>query len=182
MAPGHRHRGSGGGAEPVRDRHRSGPPDRGLPSRHCFRCVLRREAARQRRGGRQLRPDLQRARVQGDGDRAQEAGGDLMDLQRVVQILTALVCLAGIVAAVMISRTRFRSLKAGDTISLGVVTLSAVAFYKLLAFAGLAVAPAAAMFLANYHTFEGTHEVAACNGCHVMRPMVVDLMDPGSDT
>jgi len=105
-----------------------------------------------------------------------------MDLQRVVQVLATLVCVAGIIGAVIVARTRFRSLRPADSISLGVVTLSTVAFYKLLAFAGLAAAPAAAMVLANYHTFEGTHEVRACNGCHVMRPMVVDLMDPGSDT
>jgi hypothetical protein len=105
-----------------------------------------------------------------------------MGLQRVVQVLVLLVCLGGIIAAVIVSRTRFRLLKPADTVSLGVVTLSAMAFYKLLAFGGLAVTPAAAMVLANYHTFEGTHEVRACNGCHVMRPMVVDLMDPDSDT
>jgi Nitrate/TMAO reductases, membrane-bound tetraheme cytochrome c subunit len=105
-----------------------------------------------------------------------------MELQTVVKVLGTLACVAGIAAALIVARTRFKLLRPGDSISLGVVTLSSVAFYKLLALGGLVVAPAAAMALANYHTFEGTHEVRACNGCHVMRPMVVDLLEPGSDT
>jgi hypothetical protein len=42
--------------------------------------------------------------------------------------------------------------------------------------------PAATAGVANYHTFVGVHEVDACNRCHVMRPMVNDMMDPQSDT
>src|SRR5262249_61670549 len=60
--------------------------------------------------------------------------------------------------------------------------LSAVALWKLLAFAGFAVVPAATMAVANYHTFEGVHHVEACARCHVMRPMVNDMRDPHSDT
>jgi cytochrome c nitrite reductase small subunit len=59
--------------------------------------------------------------------------------------------------------------------------LSAAALWKLLAFAGFAVVPAATVAVANYHTFEGVHHVEACARCHVMRPMVTDMHDPHSD-
>lgn len=42
--------------------------------------------------------------------------------------------------------------------------------------------PAAAVFLENYHTFEGVHEVRGCASCHVMLPMVNDMRDPASET
>ena len=59
--------------------------------------------------------------------------------------------------------------------------LSTAALWKLLVFGALVVTPAAVVVVANYHTFVGVHEVEACNRCHVMRPMVVDMMDPKSD-
>jgi nitrate/TMAO reductase-like tetraheme cytochrome c subunit len=42
--------------------------------------------------------------------------------------------------------------------------------------------PVAAIGLANYHTFEGTHKVSACASCHVMLPMVNDMQQATSNT
>ena len=105
------------------------------------------------------------------------------DYLLVVMVLGTLVCVAGIVLCIITSRTRFdRMEQAHREIFLGVVHIPALALAKLMAFAAIIVLPAGAMFLANYHTFEGVHEVRGCAGCHVMRPMANDLMDPNSGT
>ena len=54
--------------------------------------------------------------------------------------------------------------------------------WKLLAFAGVVLVPRRRLAVANYHTFDGVHQVEACTRCHVMRPMVNDMHDPHSDT
>jgi nitrate/TMAO reductase-like tetraheme cytochrome c subunit len=81
-----------------------------------------------------------------------------------------------------VGRKRFAELSTGEHVSVGIAVLSAAALGKLLAFAALVAAPVAVVGVANYHTFVGVHEVDACNRCHVMRPMVNDMMDPNSDT
>ena len=60
--------------------------------------------------------------------------------------------------------------------------MPALVFARLVALMALIVLPAGAVFLANYHTFEGVHEVRGCASCHVMLPMVNDMQDPGSET
>ena len=60
--------------------------------------------------------------------------------------------------------------------------MPALVFARLVALMALIVLPAGAVFLANYHTFEGVHEVRGCASCHVMLPMVNDMRDPGSET
>ena len=47
-------------------------------------------------------------------------------------------------------------------IKLGAATLSALAFYKLLAFLGLIAAPAAVVAAANYNVFERAKKVEGC--------------------
>ena len=81
-----------------------------------------------------------------------------------------------------VGRKRFAELSTREHVSVGIAVLSAAALWKLLAFGALVAMPAAAVAVANYHTFVGVHEVEACNRCHVMRPMVTDMMDPKSDT
>lgn len=105
-----------------------------------------------------------------------------LETYTVVSVLAILVSLAGIIACVVVSRTRFTRLSRSESVSLGVTRVPADAFYKLLALAALAVLPALAMFLSNYHTFEGTHKVDACARCHVMVPMVTDMRDAASLT
>jgi hypothetical protein len=58
----------------------------------------------------------------------------------------------------------------------------ALVFARLVALMALIVLPAGAIFIANYHTFEGVHEVRGCASCHVMLPMVNDMRDPASET
>jgi cytochrome c nitrite reductase small subunit len=67
-------------------------------------------------------------------------------------------------------------------VSLGVTTLSAVAFYKITALVSFTVLPAATVGMGTYRLFEGVKEVDACASCHVMQPMVTDLLDPTSTT
>lgn len=88
----------------------------------------------------------------------------------------------GIVLAFRVGRRRFTSLSSEERVSVGNVRVSEAALWKALAFAAMVLVPGAAVFLANYHTFEGVHEVEACARCHVMRPMINDMRDPGSQT
>lgn len=105
-----------------------------------------------------------------------------MEAVTLVHIVGTLLCIVGIVLCWQISRRRFSALSATTQVSVGITTLSAAALWKLLAFAGLAAAPATTMAVANYHTFEGVHHVEGCASCHVMLPMVNDMHDPHSDT
>jgi nitrate/TMAO reductase-like tetraheme cytochrome c subunit len=105
-----------------------------------------------------------------------------MEAITVVRVLGTLLCLVGIVLCFLVGRKRFADLSTREHVSIGVAVLSVAALWKLLAFAALVAVPAAAAGVANYHTFVGVHEVDACNRCHVMRPMVNDMMDPQSDT
>ncbi|MCL2177805.1 MAG: NapC/NirT family cytochrome c [Proteobacteria bacterium] len=47
---------------------------------------------------------------------------------------------------------------------------------KLTAAVGFVVLPLLAVGVANYQTFEGVKEVSSCAGCHVMAPMVNDML------
>lgn len=105
-----------------------------------------------------------------------------LEVFHIVRIVGTLLCVGGMVICWRVGRQRFAVLSNERTVSLGIAGVSAVALWKLAAFAGLVVVPVAAVGVANYHTFEGVHEVAACARCHVMQPMVTDLYDPHSDT
>ena len=105
-----------------------------------------------------------------------------MDAITVVRALGTLLCLLGIALCFWVGRKRFADLSTREHVSIGIAVLSVAALWKLLAFAALVAVPAAVAGVANYHTFVGVHEVDACNRCHVMRPMVNDMMDPQSDT
>jgi hypothetical protein len=105
-----------------------------------------------------------------------------VDAIAVVRALGTALCLAGIVLCWQVRRKRFAGLPADKPVSLGMAVVMALAVWKLRAFAGLVVVPAATVAVANYHTFRGVHEVQACGRCHVMQPMITDLYDPDSDT
>jgi nitrate/TMAO reductase-like tetraheme cytochrome c subunit len=105
-----------------------------------------------------------------------------MDAITVVRVLGTLLCVLGIVLALWVGRKEFTGLSTREHASIGIAVVSVAALWKLLAFAALVAVPAAVTGVANYHTFVGVHEVDACNRCHVMRPMVNDMMDPESDT
>lgn len=105
-----------------------------------------------------------------------------METVTVVRAVGTVLCLAGIVICWRLRRQRLDSLSRMNQVSVGIAAISAIALWKLLAFAGLAAVPAATVVVANYHTFEGVHEVQACVRCHVMRPMANDMRDPASDT
>ena len=107
-----------------------------------------------------------------------------MNIQTVdiVRVLGTLLCLAGIVLAYRIGHRRFDALSSQEELNLGNARVSPAALWKILAFGALVVMPLGAVALANYHTFEGVHEVQACSRCHVMRPMINDMYDAKSQT
>lgn len=102
---------------------------------------------------------------------------------QVVMVLGTLACVLGVILSIRTARTRFDKVGAAQkVVNLGVARVPGLVFARLIAFVALIVLPAAAVFLANYHTFEGVHEVRACASCHVMLPMVNDMRDPESET
>jgi nitrate/TMAO reductase-like tetraheme cytochrome c subunit len=105
-----------------------------------------------------------------------------MEAITLVRAVGTVLCLLGIGLCLWLGRKRFTDLSTQQLVSVGIAVISAAALGKLLAFAALVATPAAVVAVANYHTFVGVHEVDACNRCHVMRPMVNDMMDPSSDT
>lgn len=110
-------------------------------------------------------------------------GGVNITYVQVVMVLGTLCCLAGVILCIRTARTRFDDVRAAQKeINLGVARIPALALARLVALLALVVLPMSAVFLANYHTFEATHEVGACANCHVMLPMVNDMRDPASET
>jgi hypothetical protein len=105
----------------------------------------------------------------------------LPETATIVRVLGAVFGIAGILLCLRILFLKPAEATSTRLIKLGVVTLPAVAFFKLLAFGGLIVAPAGTVAVANYHVFVGVEKVEGCNSCHIMRPMVNDMRDPSSD-
>ena len=102
---------------------------------------------------------------------------------QVVMVLGTVVCVLGVILSIRTARTRFDDAGAArKDVNLGVARVPALVFARLVALMALIALPAGAVFLANYHTFEGVHEVRGCASCHVMLPMVNDMRDPGSET
>jgi len=103
--------------------------------------------------------------------------------RQVVMVLGTLACVLGVILSIRTARTRFDDVgTARKDVNFGVARVPALVFARLVALMALIVLPAGAVFLANYHTFEGVHEVRGCASCHVMLPMVNDMRDPGSET
>ena len=102
---------------------------------------------------------------------------------QVVMVLGTLACVLGVILSIRTARTRFDDVGAArKDVNIGVARVPALVFARLVAFMAFIVLPAGAVFLANYHTFEGVHEVRGCASCHVMLPMVNDMRDPSSET
>jgi hypothetical protein len=102
---------------------------------------------------------------------------------QVVMVLGTLVCVLGVILCIRTARARFDDVEAARRdVNIGIARVPALTLARLVALMALIVLPAAAVFLANYHTFEGVHEVRGCASCHVMLPMVNDMQDPGSGT
>jgi cytochrome c nitrite reductase small subunit len=110
-------------------------------------------------------------------------GGVNVTYLQVVMVLGTLVCVLGVILCIRTARTRFDDGGAArKDVNMGIARLPALAFARLVALMALIILPMGAVFLANYHTFEGVHEVRGCASCHVMLPMVNDMRDPGSET
>jgi cytochrome c nitrite reductase small subunit len=102
---------------------------------------------------------------------------------QVVTVLGTLVCVLGVILSIRTARTRFDDAGAArKDVNIGVARVPALVFARVVALLALLVLPATAVLLANYHTFEGVHEVRGCASCHVMLPMVNDMLDPASET
>lgn len=74
------------------------------------------------------------------------------------------------------------ALKDAPPVKLGIVTVSALAAWKIAAFLSLFVFPTGALAAAQFELLEGAKKVEACGECHVMKPMVTDMRDPLSDS
>ena len=106
-----------------------------------------------------------------------------LDYLLVVMVLGTLVCVLGVILCVRTARTRFDDdEEARKEVNIGIARVPALVLARLVALMALLVLPAVAVFLANYHVFEGVHEVRGCASCHVMLPMVNDMKDPASGT
>jgi len=105
-----------------------------------------------------------------------------MEAVTLVHFLGTALGLLGIYLAFRVGRKRVVPLSTEETVSVGHIRFSPATLWKLLAFAALVAVPVLTMVIANYHTFEGIHEVEACGRCHVMRPMITDMKDPASTT
>ena len=105
-----------------------------------------------------------------------------MEAVTLVHFLGTALGLLGIYLAFRVGRKRVVPLSTEETVSVGHIRFSPATLWKLLAFAALVAVPVLTMAIANYHTFEGIHEVEACGRCHVMRPMITDMKDPASTT
>lgn len=103
-----------------------------------------------------------------------------MDIGVLTRVAAFSLSLVGIVLCLWVMRVNFAKIPEERRVSVGIATLSGVAFFKLLAFAALLAVPVATLGVANYQTLEGVHEVDSCNNCHVMHPMVRDMRDPDS--
>jgi len=101
---------------------------------------------------------------------------------QLVMVLGTLACVLGVILCIRTARTHFDDVAAARDVNIGVARVPALVFARLVALMALIVVPAVAIFLANYHTFEGVHEVRGCATCHVMLPMVNDMQDPASET
>ena len=101
---------------------------------------------------------------------------------QLVYLFGTIFCILGIVLCIRTARTRFGKLGDAPPVSLWITRLPAESAAKLTAFAALILMPAGAIFIANYHTFEGVHEVSGCASCHLMLPMANDLQDSNSGT
>ena len=102
---------------------------------------------------------------------------------QVVMVLGTLACVLGVILSIRTARTRFDDVGAArKDVNIGVARVPALVFARLVALMAFIILPAGAVFLANYHTFEGVHEVRGCASCHVMLPMVNDMRDPVSET
>ena len=110
-------------------------------------------------------------------------GGLNFTFLQVVMVLGTLVCVLGFILCIRTARTRFDDVGAArKDVNMAVARVPALTFARLVALMALIILPAGAVFLANYHTFEGIHEVRGCASCHVMLPMVNDMQDAGSET
>lgn len=102
---------------------------------------------------------------------------------QLVMVLGTLACVLGVILCIRTARTRFDDVgPARKDVNIGIARVPALVFARLVALMALIVLPAVAVFLANYHVFEGVHEVRGCASCHVMMPMVNDMTDPTSGT
>lgn len=97
-------------------------------------------------------------------------------------VLTILLSAASLIGCIWLFLSSPKQLSDKPAIRLGVVSLSAVVAYKLVALLSILIFPIAAAGSANIELLEGARATEACNACHVMTPMVTDLYDPASDT
>ncbi len=75
-----------------------------------------------------------------------------------------------------------RKLRSGAVTRLSFIAVPSLATYKLIGLATIGVLPAATLITANLDIMEGAKTVESCSECHVMQPMVSDMMDPASDS
>lgn len=99
-----------------------------------------------------------------------------------LSFLTAALAALTLVGCLYLYFHDVRKLRPGKLTLLGLVTVPSLATYKLIGLLTIAGLPVAALTTANMEILEGAKSVESCSGCHVMQPMVTDMMDPTSDS
>lgn len=105
-----------------------------------------------------------------------------LDWRLLAQLLGTISALIGLAICLRLAFVTKEDMAEGKKASLGLVSLPAAVFFKLLALAAFLVLPPATVFLGSYHLFEGIKETQSCMSCHVMNPMGNDLYDPESNS
>ena len=91
--------------------------------------------------------------------------------------LTAGIAVLTILGCLYLYRTNPDQLSRVKVVKLWVLALPELAVYRLIAIVVLALLPAAAVTTSNLEVVEGAKSVEACASCHVMQPMVTDMVD-----
>lgn len=97
-------------------------------------------------------------------------------------LATALFAAVTLIGCVYLFVRKPEALAKAAPVKLGIVTVSAIAAWKITAFLSLFVFPTGALAAAQFELLEGAKKTDACGECHVMQPMVTDMRDPFSDS
>ncbi len=102
-----------------------------------------------------------------------------MSVLAILTVVLAVLTLAGCVYLFVRDPDR---LSRTELVNLGFFAIPRLAAFRLIALIVILLLPAAALTTANLEVIEGAQTVEACGGCHIMQPMITDMVDPASDS
>ncbi len=101
-------------------------------------------------------------------------------MELLVKIIIVLFCIIGLGISFFFIRMKANFFYEKKTFKVLFFSISGILLVRVLALVGFIVLPVTTTVAANYHTFEGVKKVGYCNSCHIMEPMVNDMVDPES--